>query len=77
MEECRNNISNLFRCFIDFRKDFDIVPRKNLWNKLEELKVPFELRDMNIRLYEDIISKFKNTEGWSHDINCNIGFRKG
>ena len=35
MEECRNDKSNLFCCFVDFRKDFDTVPRNNLWNRLE------------------------------------------
>ena len=49
-EECHNNKSDLFCCFLDFRKAFDIVPRNNLWNRLEELKVPFELRAATIRL---------------------------
>jgi hypothetical protein len=39
-EECHNNKTNLLCCFIDFRKAFDTVPRTNLWNRLEELKVP-------------------------------------
>jgi len=30
-----------------------------------------------IRLYENIISKFKKTEGWSKEINYNIGVKKG
>jgi hypothetical protein len=40
-----------------------MVPRKNLLNRLEEIKVPLELRATAIRMYENIISKFKNTEG--------------
>ena len=43
VEECHNDKSNLFCCFVEFRKAFDTVPRNNLWNILEELKVPFEL----------------------------------
>jgi len=43
-EECHNNKSNLFYFFVDFLKAFDIVPRNNLWNRLEELKVPLKLR---------------------------------
>ena len=61
-DEFLNTKTNLFCCFVDFRKDFDMVPRKNLWNRLEEIKVPLELRDTTIRMYENIISKFKNTE---------------
>jgi hypothetical protein len=76
-EEFRNTKTNFFCCFVDFRKYFDMVPRKNLWNRLEEIKVPLELRVIVIRMYENIIAKFKNTEGWSKEINCNIGFKQG
>jgi hypothetical protein len=62
-EEFRNTKTNLFFCLVDIRKDFDMVPRKNLWNRLEEIKVPLELRDVAIRMYENVIAKFKNTEG--------------
>jgi hypothetical protein len=44
---------------------FDIVPRLNLQIRLEELKVPLELRVVVIRLYENAASKFENTEGCS------------
>jgi hypothetical protein len=54
-----------------------MVPRKNLWNRLEEIKVPLELRVTAIRMYENVIAKFKNTEGWSKEINCNIGVKQG
>ena len=40
-----------------------MVPRKNLWNRLEEIKVPLELMDVAIRMYENVIANFKNTEG--------------
>ena len=73
VEECCNDKSNLLCCFVDFRKAFDTVPTNNIWNILEELKVPFELRVAAIRLYEKVIVKFKNNEGWTMDINCNIG----
>ena len=62
---------------MNFRKAFDTVSRNNLWNRLEELKVPFELRAAVIRLYENVIVKFKSDEGWSRDIKCNIGFKQG
>ena len=63
VEECRNDKSNLVWCFVDFRKAFDTIPRNNLWNRLEELKVPFELRVASIRLYENVIAKFMSNEG--------------
>ena len=52
IEECHNNEINLLYCFVDFRKTFDIVPRTSLWNILEEIKVPFSFRDVEIRLYK-------------------------
>ena len=51
-KECHNNKSHLFCFFMDFIKSFDIVPRNNLWNRLEDLKFPFDLRVVVIRLYE-------------------------
>ena len=62
---------------MNFRKAFDIVPRTNLWNRLEELKDPFKLRVASIRLYENVIAKFKSNERWSRDIKCNIEVKQG
>jgi hypothetical protein len=62
VEEFRNTKTNLFCSFVDFRKAFDMVPRKNLWNRLEEINVPLELMDFAIRMYNNVIAKFKNTE---------------
>jgi hypothetical protein len=63
-------------CFVDFRKAFDTIPRKNLWDRLEEIKVPFYLRDTAIRLYENVISNFNNIKGLLEEINCNIGVKQ-
>jgi hypothetical protein len=57
-EEFHNTKTNLFCCFLDFGKAFDMVPRKSLWNRLEEIKVPLELRDDAIRMYGNVICKF-------------------
>jgi hypothetical protein len=76
-EEFHNTKTKLFCCFVDFRKYFDMVPRKTNWNRLEEIKVPLELRASAIRMYENVISKFKNTEGWSKEINYNIRVKQG
>ena len=62
---------------MDFRKAFDTMPRNNMWNRLQELKIHFELRAATIRLYKKVISKFKSNEGWTTDINCNIGVKQG
>ena len=77
VEKCRNDKSNLFCCFVDFRNAFNTVPRNNLWNRIEEINVPFELRVDSIRLYENVAAKLKRNEGWSKDIKCNIGVKQG
>ena len=59
VEECCNDKSNLLCCFVDFIRAFDTIPRNNLWNRLEELNVPFELRATAIRLYNNLIAKLK------------------
>ena len=76
VEECRNDKSNLVCCFVYFRKAFNTVPRNNLWNRLEDLKVPVELRVVAIRLYKNVISKFKSNEVWSKDIKHNSKLNK-
>jgi hypothetical protein len=67
----------LLCCFVDFRKDFEIVPRTNLWNRLEELKVPFELRFVAVSLYEKVIFNFRNTKCWSEEMKYNIIVKQG
>jgi hypothetical protein len=54
-----------------------MVPMKKIWNRLEEIKMPLDLRDVAICMCENIIAKFKNTEGWSKEINRNIGVKQG
>jgi hypothetical protein len=71
VEECRDNKTDLFCCFIEFRKQIDIVCRTSFWNRLEDIKVPFKLRGFVTRLYENVFSKFRNIDG-SEEINCNI-----
>jgi hypothetical protein len=64
VEKCFNNKIDLLCCFIDLRKSFHMVPKTNLWNRLEELKVTFELRAIAMKLYENVVAKIRNTKGW-------------
>jgi hypothetical protein len=54
-----------------------MVPRKNLWNRLEEKKVSLELGVAVIRIYENVIAKFENIEGWKKENNYNIRVKQG
>jgi hypothetical protein len=50
---------------------------KLTFGRLEERKVPFELTVVLIRLYKNVIAKFRNTKCWSEELNCNIGVKQG
>jgi hypothetical protein len=76
-EEFCNTKTNILCCFLEFRKSFDMVPRKNLWNRVGRDKLPLELRVVAMRMYDNVIAKFTNIEGWSKDINYNIGVKQG
>jgi hypothetical protein len=43
---------------------------------LEQLKVPFELRVIATMLYDNVIDKFTNTEGYLEKNNYNIGVKQ-
>lgn len=47
-----NKGGKAFCCFVDFKKDFDIVPQDKLWHRMEELGVPKEFRVVVYKLYE-------------------------
>jgi len=64
-DECLNNKTNLLCCFVEFKKYFDTMSITNLWNMLEELKLPLELRVVMVIFYENVIVEFRNTKGWS------------
>ena len=66
-----------FCCFVDFRKAFDTVPRNKLWDIMEELEVPKELRSAVYRLYEQVKAKIRTTEGLSEEFDSNIGVKQG
>ena len=53
------------------------MPRTDLGNRLEELKVPFGLRVVVVRLYEKLIAKFTSNEGWSEEIYYNTRVKQG
>jgi hypothetical protein len=44
---------------------------KLTFGRLEELTIVL------IRWYKNVIAKFRNTKGWSEELNCNIGVKQG
>jgi hypothetical protein len=66
-----------FCCFVDFKKDFDMVPRDKLWHKMEELGVPIHLREVVHRLYEEVKFKIRTSAGIFESFRSDIGVKQG
>ena len=62
MEESRLAGKGLYCCFVDFKKAFDMVPRTNLWKRMEELHVPHEYMHAVARLYERVVCQVRMRE---------------
>ena len=77
MEKCHNKNKKLLFCLIDFRKYFDIIPKTNIWKRLDEIKFPLELRVVMTRFYENFISNFSTMKGWLEEIKFNIRVKQG
>lgn len=52
---------------------FYIVPRGKLLKCMDDLEIPYKLGFVVYMLCEQIITKLKTSQGWSKEINCNIG----
>jgi hypothetical protein len=66
-----------FCCFVDFKKDFDIVPRDKLWHRMEELGVPMHLREVMHRLYEEVKVKITTLVGTFKIFRSDIRVKQG
>ncbi|MCO5551454.1 hypothetical protein L7F22_004957 [Adiantum nelumboides] len=77
MEETRLKGKTLYCCFVDFKKAFDTVPRKGLWNRMESIGVPLHLRAAVARLYEEVKCKLKMQTGFSQEFMSTMGVKQG
>ncbi|MCO5579440.1 hypothetical protein L7F22_033295 [Adiantum nelumboides] len=77
MEETRLKGKTLYCCFVDFKKAFDTVPRKGLWNRMESIGVPLHLRAAVARLYEEVKCKLKTQTGFSQEFMSTMGVKQG
>jgi hypothetical protein len=67
----------VFCCFVDFKKAFDMVPIDKLWHRMEELGVPMRLRSVVHRLYEEVKVKIRTSFGISESFRSDIGVKHG
>lgn len=75
----RHKKQKVLCCFVDFKKPFDTVPRKKLWERLEKLPDPPELKEATYRLYEKVGAELAQplvNEG-TIIISSDIGVKQG
>ena len=77
MEESRLKGKKLFCCFVDFKKAFDMVPRDNLWRRMQKLQVPDDFMHMVSRIYEKVVCRVRMQEGFSEFFSSTIGVKQG
>ena len=77
MEESRRQGKPLYMCFVDFKKAFDTVPRRELMSRMQRIGVPKELQHGVQKLYEQVLCKLGKAEGFSNSFVSNMGVKQG
>ncbi|KAH9312316.1 hypothetical protein KI387_027351 [Taxus chinensis] len=77
IEKAWEEKTEIFCCFVDFRKAFDMVPREKLWCKMQELGIPLQFRATVHRLYVRVGIKIRTKTGTSESFRSDIGFKQG
>jgi len=77
MEESRLKGKQLYCCFVDFKKAFDMIPRNNLWRRMEELQVPSEFMLAVSHIYEKVICRLHMGTKISEFFASTIGVKQG
>ena len=77
MEESRRQGKPLYMCFVDFKKAFDTVPRRELMSRMQRIGVPKELQHGVQKLYEQVLCKLRKAEGFSDSFVSNMGVKQG
>ena len=67
----------VFCCFVDFKKAFDMVPRDKLWRRMEEHESPLKYGVIVHRLYEEVKVKIRTSASISESFRSDIGFKQG
>ena len=77
MEESCLGGKSVYRCFMDFKKAFDIVPREHLLRNMEELEVPSEYMLAISRIYEKVICCVYMSDKFLDFFNSTTGVKQG
>ncbi len=67
----------LYCCFVDFKQEFDTVPRGLLWQVLERVGIREPILDCIKSLYAHDSAAVRNSEGISEICDCLMGVKQG
>ena len=77
LQQAKHSKRELYFCFVDFKKAFNLVPRESLWQVLERRgmsgRVLFALQSM----YKQDKACVLTSEGPTEMFECNIGVKQG
>ena len=77
VEKVWGSKEEVFFFSVDLKKEFDTVPRDNLWHRMEEIEIPLQYRDVVHRLYEEVKVKIRTSASISESFRSNIGVKQG
>lgn len=77
IEKGWKNKDEIFCCFRDFEKAFDMVPRDKLCYRIKELEFPINLRVSVHCMHEEVKVKIRTSVGISECFRRDIGIKLG
>lgn len=77
VEKAKANKTDLYCCFVDFRKAFDSVPRDLLWQRLGEAGLGGEMLAALKSLYAEVRARVATLDGLTDPFDCSLGVKQG
>ena len=77
IEKNREYGKNIYLCFIDYRKAFDMVSHELLWKGMLEMGFSSHIVDLIKSLYTDQSASVRTTHGLTVDFRIEQGVRQG
>lgn len=77
VEKVWEDKEEVFCCFVDFKKEFDTVPRDKLWRRMEELEIHVHYRVIVHRLYKEVKVNIRTSTSISKSFRSDIGVKQG